>query len=162
MARMNRYALSILFATLLPVLCYADKANEKAVTAQSLESFEKEAASVRDGMQPGGTYQFIKDADKTRVEQRLDDMHRLLQEHGGVAGLSAQDKVTLLNEQGELNALLLQNDSNRLICERGAHTGSRIHVTTCQTYGEMMERQARDQHSRDTLQRQPQTQRDGQ
>lgn len=148
-------------ALALPALCLADKANEKPIAADSLASFEREATAVREGMQPGGTYQYIKDADKARVEKRLDDMHRLLQDHGGIEGLSKDDKVALLNEQEELNALLLQNDSNRLVCERGAHTGSRIHVTTCQTYGEIMQRQSRDQHSLDTLQRAPQTQRDG-
>lgn len=61
----------------------------------------------------------MKDDDRKRVEQRLDSMQALLQGHAD-APLSKDDKVALLNEQEEINATLLQNDSNRLICERGA------------------------------------------
>lgn len=161
--RVSMRILATAFAALalLPATCFADKANEKPLTAQTLASFEEQAATVRQGLQPGGTYAYMKDDDRKRVEQRLDSMQALLQGHAD-GPLSKDDKVALLNEQEEINATLLQNDSNRLICERGAHTGSRIHVTTCQTYGEMMERQKRDQDSMDSMQRQPQTQRDGQ
>lgn len=156
----NRIAV-LLLAAVLPAVSFADKAVEKALVGQNLASFEREAAVVRDGLLPGGVYGFMSDNDKARVDEKLDEMHKLLQDHGGSGGLSANDKVTLLNTQEELNALLLRNDNNRLVCERGAHTGSRIHVTTCQTYGEIMERQRRDRGTLSDIQRQPQTQRDG-
>lgn len=151
----------LLLAAVVPCVSFADKAVEKPVVGQNLEAFEREAAAVREGMVPGGVYGFMGDNDKIRVEKKLDEMHALLQDHAGAGGLSATDKVTLLNAQEELNALLLRNDSNRLICEHGTHTGSRIHVTTCQTYGEIMERQRRDRGTLSDIQRQPQTQRDG-
>jgi hypothetical protein len=143
---------------LLPNLCLADKANEHPLVAQTLASFEGEAATVRDGLQPGGTYSFMKDADRNRVEQRLGEMHKLLQDHATQGELSQQDKITLINAQEALNALLLQNDSNRLICENGTRTGSRIHVTTCKTFGEIMKRQQNDQQVLSDLQKQPQNQ----
>jgi hypothetical protein len=149
-------AVLALFAT-LPSLCCADKANEKAVTAQTLASFEQQAATVRDCMQSGGVYGYMKDPDKARVEQRLGDMRNLLERHPG-QDLSKDEKVALLNAQEDLNALLLQNDNNRLICDRSAHTGSRIHVTTCVIYGELMHRQQQDQQTLGDIQRQPQTQ----
>lgn len=133
-------------------------ANEKPVVAQTLADFDRQAAAVRDGMQAGGTYSYIREEDKQRVEQRLTEMRQLLERHAGDAQLPQQDKVALLNAQEELNALLLQNDNNRLECEHGARTGSRIHVTSCHTHGELIERQRRDQGALGDLQRQPQTQ----
>ena len=133
-------------------------ANEKPVVAQTLADFERQAAAVRDGMQAGGTYSYMREEDKQRVEQRLGEMQHLLEQHAAQAQLAQPDKVVLINAQEDLNALLLQNDNNRLECERGAHTGSRIHVTTCHTHGELMERQRRDQGALGDLQRQPQTQ----
>lgn len=160
MRRSRWYGLVIALAG-FPGLGHADKANERPVVAQTLEAFEREAGTVREGLQAGGTYGFMTDADRQHVEERLQAMHALLQAHAGQDTLSADDKVALLNAQEQLNALLLQNDSNRLVCERSAHTGSRIRVTTCQTYGEIMARQQRDRNTLGALQRQPQTQREG-
>lgn len=148
-------------AALLPCVCLADKAVEKPVVAQTLAEFEREAASVRQGLLPDGAYSFMSDDDKQRVEKGLDEMLKLLQDHAAETELSKQDKVVLMNAEEQLNALLLQNDNNRLICERGARTGSRIKVTTCQTHGELMERERRDRQSLGDLQRKPQSQREG-
>jgi hypothetical protein len=159
---MSRHLVLIALALLVPAACLADKAVEMPLVGQTLDAFEREAATVRAGLQPGGVYEFMKDADRQRVAKRLDDMRQLLQAHAGQVELSKDDRVALVNAQEEVNALLLHNDSNRLICERGAHTGSRIRVTTCQTYGEMMQREERDRRTLGDIQRQPQTQRDGQ
>ena len=153
---MFKYLVILAAAGLLPSLCFADAAVEKAVVAQTLEKFEQEAASVRAGMQPGGVYEFMKDDEKHRVQTQLEAMHKMLEEHA--AGLSPQDKVALLNTQEELNALLLQNDNNRLVCERGTRTGSRIHVTTCHTHGEIVLRERNDRQLLGDLQKQPQNQ----
>ena len=153
--------LALLALAAMPLYCGAASKSaptEKAVVAQTLADFETQSAAVREGMQPGGIYSYIKEDDKRRVEQRLDDMHQLLQRHADQPELSQPDRIVLLNTQEELNALLLQNDNNRLECENGARTGSRIHVTTCRTHGELMERQRRDQGAFGDLQRQPQTQ----
>ena len=145
----------------LPAFCAAatnGTANEKPIVAQTLADFERQAEAVRAGMQAGGVYSYIREEDQRRVEQRLTEMQHLLVQHAEQAQLPQQDKVALLNAQEDLNALLLQNDNNRLECERGARTGSRIHVTTCHTHGELMERQRRDQGALGDLQRQSQTQ----
>jgi hypothetical protein len=157
---LSRAALVILVLA-LPAAVFAEKAVERPVLAQTLGGFEQQAASVRQGMQPGGVYGFISDDDRRHVEQRLDEMHRLLQDHSAQAQLAQTDKVSLLNAQEEVNAILLKNDNNRLICEHGTQMGSRIHVTTCQTYGELMQRQQQDRQMLSNAQRQPQTQRDG-
>jgi hypothetical protein len=153
--------LTIVLLAILPVVCIAASkttANEKPVVAQTLADFDVQATAVHEGMQPGGVYSYINDGDKQRVEQHLQEMHALLQQHSAQSELSKPDRIALFNTQEQLNALLLQNDNNRLECESGAHTGSRIHVTTCKTHGELMERQRRDQSALGDLLRQPQTQ----
>ena len=159
---MIRYLALVAFALLPPAFCAADAPVEKAVVAQTLESYEKEAATVREGMQANGVYGYMKSTDKKRVEAGLERMRKLLQDHSTQAELSRDDKVALLNNQEEVNAILLQNNNNRLICERAAPTGSRIHVTTCHTHGELMAREQRDQQLLSDRQAQPQTRRQGQ
>src|SRR5258706_12078797 len=73
---------------LLTSACLADQAVEKALVAQTLDSFKQEAATVRQGMQPGGVYGYMKPAEKTRVETRLDEMQALLQNHAAQEQLS--------------------------------------------------------------------------
>lgn len=152
----HRLLVLLLAGAFAPSFAHADAALEKAVVGQTLERFEREAASVREGLRPEGVYGFMKDEDKRRVQTQLDQMHQLLADHP--EGLSSQDKVLLLNTQGELNALLLQNDNNRLVCENGTRTGSRIHVTTCRTHGEIVRREQHDRDALSDVQRQPQTQ----
>ncbi len=154
-------ALAVL-TVILPTLCCADQAVEKRLDAQSLDAFDQQATAVRRGMQPGGVYEYMKQADKTRVETGLEQMRKLLQGHATQADLSPSDKVVLLNTQEEVNAVLLHNDDNRLVCEIAAPPGSRIRVKTCHTHGELMARQERDQALLGDRQKQPQTQRNGQ
>jgi hypothetical protein len=152
---------SIVVLAILPALSLGDPAIEKRLVAQTLAAFDQEAAGVREGMRPGGVYVHMKAADKERVETGLGRMRKLLQDHAAQTELTQPEKIALLNAQEEVNAVLLHNDSNRLICEIGAPTGSRIRVKTCNTYGELMARQERDQHLLGNKQQEPQTQRAG-
>jgi hypothetical protein len=113
-------------------------------------------------MRPCGVYSYIKPADKARVDAGLERMQKLPQDHSGQPELSREDKVALLNAQEEVNSILLQNDNNRLICERAAPTGSRIKATTCHTHGELAAREKHDQDLLSDRQAQPQTRRHGQ
>ncbi len=158
---MSKLLALIALAMILPMLCVAEPAIEKRLVAQTLQAFDQEATSVREGMQPGGVYEHMKTSDKDRVGEGLERMHKLLQDRAAQGELSQLEKVALLNMQEEVNAVLLHNDSNRLICEIGAPTGSRIRVKTCNTYGQLMARQDRDQNLLNNKQQQPQTQRAG-
>jgi hypothetical protein len=112
---------------------------EKPLIGQTLDSFNQESAKIREQMQPGGIYGLMKANDKARVEMRLGDMQKLLQNHATEAGLGQNDKIALVNAQEEVNGLLRHNDMNRLVCERRAPVGTNIPVTTCRTFGEMEE-----------------------
>jgi hypothetical protein len=114
-----------------------DPVVEKPLVAQTLDSFVQESAKIREQMQPGGIYGLIKSGDKTRVETRLGDMQKLLQDHSSQGDLPQADKISLTNAQEEVNGILRHNDNNRLVCERRAPLGSNIPVTTCRTFGEM-------------------------
>ena len=118
---------------------------EKPLVARTYDSFQKDSARIHQQMQPGGQYEHTTEVDKQRVDARLGDMSKLLQAHSSQAEMSETDKVALLNAQEEINGILQHNDNNRLVCEHVAPVGSHRPVTTCQTYGEKMARQQRDQ-----------------
>ena len=118
---------------------------EKPLVARTFESFQKDSARIHQQMQPGGQYEHTSEVDKQRVDARLGDMSKLLQAHSSQSEMGETDKVALLNAQEEINGILLHNDNNRLVCEHVAPVGSHRPVTTCQTYGEKMAREQRDQ-----------------
>ncbi|MHB8448797.1 MAG: hypothetical protein ACYC7G_05170 [Rudaea sp.] len=129
-----------LFATLLPLaMVHADngKVVEHPVAADTAAAFGDQVAAIRQQMNPGGYYQYITPADRSKVNTDLDDMTALLQHSGSVAAMSPADKVKLFNLQEHANGVLTHNDSNRLICEHVEPIGSHIPVTTCRTYGEI-------------------------
>lgn len=148
--------LILLGALLLSGSVFAANApvTDKPLVGQSLESFNTEAAKIREEMKPGGAYSHIQPGDRGRVEARLAEMEKLLSSHAGQGDLRAEDKVHLVNAQEEVNGILHHNDNNRLVCEHVAPVGSHVPVTTCRTFGEIMEQHKADQ---DYLRRQSMT-----
>ena len=131
-------------AALFAVAAHASdsKVVEKPLLAQSLAEFNQTADQIRKEMEPGGTYEFIKPEDRRRVDNGLAQIGKLLQDHASATELSSRDKITLVNAQEDVNAVLKHNDSNRLICESRAPIGSHIPVNTCRRYGDIEERRA--------------------
>lgn len=124
---------------------------EAVLTAQTKVSFDKQADGIRAQIGPGGRYQFIKDEEKHTVEQRLGAIAAILDKHADGSKVSADEKVQIVNAQEEVNAILAQRDSKRLVCERRAPTGSHRPVNTCRTYGEIeQERRATQDLMRQT------------
>jgi hypothetical protein len=115
----------------------AQEAIEKPLVAQSLDGFHREAGSIRDGLKPGGRYEFVKAGDRDRVEARLNTMESVLQKNAEKNDLGTADKIALANAQEEVNSILKHNDSNRLVCESKAPIGSHLPVKTCRTFGEI-------------------------
>lgn len=123
-----------------------DNAIEKPLVAQTLDGFNREAAEIRASMQPGGRYEWLKPADKSRVEARMNSMHVLLEAHSGASDLDTRDKISLANAQEEVNGILRHNDANRLVCESRAPIGSHLPVTSCRTFGEMEQERRQAMH----------------
>ena len=128
-----------------PLFAANSQVVEKPLVAQSLDSFNAEAAKIREQMHPCGVYGHIAPKDKGRVEERLEQIQKLLSSHASDRDLRREDKVALLNAQEEVNGILRHNDNNRLVCEHVAPVGSHVPVTTCRTYGEILEQQRSDQ-----------------
>jgi hypothetical protein len=145
---MNRFVMFAAALALAPcaTIVSAAPAAPKPLVAQTLSSFEQDSAHIRKEMQPGGQYGHISSSERSRVEDRLSDMQKLLTAHANAADLQPSDKVALLNAQEEINGILNHNDNNRLVCEHVAPVGSHRPVTTCRTYAEIMAQRERTQH----------------
>ncbi|MGH8091782.1 MAG: hypothetical protein ACREO6_10055, partial [Rudaea sp.] len=135
---------------------HAAPAAVKPMVAQTLDSFNRDAARVRQQMQSGGQYGYISATDKSRVEARLADMQNLLTAHANASDMSQQDKISLFNAQEEINGILDHNDNNRLVCEHVAPVGSHRPITTCHTYAEIMRQRENTLHDLERRESTPQ------
>lgn len=143
---MNTHSLILASLLLLPTVAPAALAAATPMVGQTLNSFEQDSARIRKDMQPGGKYGYISNIERSRVEDRLADMQKLLAAHADAADMQPSDKVALLNAQEEINGILNHNDNNRLVCEHVAPVGSHRPITTCHTYAEIMQQRERNQH----------------
>jgi len=131
--------MSVLMLALF-VACMRAPAAERSgdvVKADTRESFEAVAANVRKEMDGQGRYAYVKPDERTKVEAALDEMQALFAENESTDRMDKTVKVKLFNAQEVVNSILTLRDRDRLICERGAQTGSRIVSTSCHTYGDL-------------------------
>lgn len=124
-----------LFASAL--LASAGESGPPIVKANTRAAFESAAADVRKEMESGGRYAFVKPDERDKVEAGLGDMYKLFEKDDSVEHMTGDDKIALFNAQESVNSILTSRDRDRLICERGTLTGSRIVSTSCHTYGEL-------------------------
>jgi hypothetical protein len=122
---------------------------EKVVVADTPARFAAVVEKVHHEMKVGGRYQFISATNGARVNTLLEQMASLLDANGSVAAMNDQDKIKLFNAQEQVNGILADNASDRLICRKVAPVGSHLPVTTCHTYGEL----ARNRSSNDKTRR---------
>ncbi|MBS0570984.1 MAG: hypothetical protein JSS28_10265 [Proteobacteria bacterium] len=136
---MNRLVPFALALALAPIAVHAtEPVNPQPLVAQTLMSFNKDAARIERDMEAGGKYGYISSSEKGRVITQLGEMRKLLTEHADASDMPPDAKIALANAQGEINAILSHNDNDRLICEHVAPVGSHRPVTTCHTYAELM------------------------
>jgi hypothetical protein len=112
---------------------------EQNFNADSKDKFDTVAANVREGMKPGGRYEYVKPAERATIEQKLSMMDSLFKQSPTVAGMSQETKIELYNDQEVVNSILTQRDSERVICKKEAPIGSHIPITTCSTYGQLQD-----------------------
>lgn len=105
---------------------------EKVLTASTSESFEKDAANLREAMRTG-RFSLMTEGEKAGVARDLDEIGTLLKAKGSTDRLSEVESVRLINAQERANAVLLQNDGDRLICEFRRPTGSNRKEKFCTT-----------------------------
>jgi len=128
-----------------------DNVIEKPLSALTLDAFNGEAAIVAAGMGAGGRYEFLKVADKKKIEGQIASMRAVLQAHAAQNDLDDRDKATLAKTQQEVNDVLKRNDSNRIICERRAPPGSHMPVQTCRTFAEIEQERRDAKHGLDDV-----------
>lgn len=116
---------------------------KQIVKADNAKDFAVVVSAVHQEMQTGGRYEFTPEAERGTIDSRLSDMSALFQKRGTVDAMTADEKVRLMNDQSQVNAILTKRDSERLICKREAPTGSHLTRSVCRTYGEI-ERAQRD------------------
>ncbi len=124
-------------ATLFAAHVAASEKTREAVKADTREAFASAAADVRKQMETDGRYAYVKPDEREKVEADLAEMGHLFDEHASVAEMDKPTRVKLFNAQESVNAILTLRDRDRLVCERGASTGSRIVGTSCRSYGDI-------------------------
>jgi hypothetical protein len=95
----------------------ADDSPVAKIIDVTLSDAQQQVAAVRGQLQPGGRYQFVLDRDRLRLDQMLTEIGELLARRASAAELTPGDKVALLHAEEVANAILTQNDSERLACE---------------------------------------------
>ena len=132
---------------------------EPAVNANSQESFETVSAWVRSQMSDGGRYSYVTASERTRVNERLDQMAGIFRKTPAVDQMSDDEKMKMFNYQEEVNGILAKRDNERLVCKNVKPIGSNIPTRQCVTAGEIEARRRGDMQYLQRTQNSPQNQR---
>jgi len=126
-------------AMLLSVVaqCAFAAADKAPIQATTPGDFAKIVANVRAEMTPTGRYAEVAGVERSRVNERLDEMTALFTKDGEVSQMNQADKVALFNAQEEVNGILLKRDGDRLVCKTEARSGTHFKNTTCKTAREI-------------------------
>jgi hypothetical protein len=112
--------------------------------------FPELIAMIRMEIEPGGRWETVPDRDRPLLETKLSEMERILEGHDSVAELADDEQLRLINAQEHANAILTQNDGQRLVCERIKPVGSHRPVKQCMT---VAQRRQENEDSRRYLER---------
>ncbi|MBD9479427.1 hypothetical protein [Pseudoxanthomonas sp. PXM02] len=100
--------------------------------------FEAQRQKILNDLAGGEKYVEINPHDANKVKEALSRMSgQLARGNGTVDGLSAEQRVTVLNDQELINAILTRaGEDSRLICKREKPVGTRRTITHCITVAE--------------------------
>lgn len=132
-----------------------EKAPPLQAKAVDKVTFEQQIESVRKGMESGGRYQFVKDDERSQVNQSLEEMTRLFSKRGSLDEFTQDEKIALFNAQERANGILTKRDGERLICEHKRMLGSNQKQTVCQTYADQKLTKRNSQDQMQKLQQSP-------
>ena len=124
-------AAAVLTIGLSGAACAHEPYGEKPLDANTAQTFQTSAASVRSEMRPGGRYAFVNPAERARIDAALSDIDKVYAERDGRMDQDA--KVRVFNDQELVNSIL-ERRANRTICSNEVATGSLVRVTKCATY----------------------------
>lgn len=116
---------------------------------ESAAQFEEQAVEIRQQID-AGQYPHVEDRDRAAVEADLNRVSRLLNKRDELSQLSHRDQVELMNAQERINAILIDNDADRVVCKLEAKVGTRMKTKNCLTVREWaMVQSAADRTARD-------------
>ncbi|WP_440222231.1 hypothetical protein ACQQ2N_14180 [Dokdonella sp. MW10] len=116
------------------------------VSVETPADFRAEADRIRASMGEGGRHAGIASREKGRVEALLITMQSLFDARGGGGAFNETDRIAAMNAQEEINAILLRNDGDRIVCEFVTQTGSHRRSKICMTAAQR-EQQRRENQS---------------
>lgn len=141
----------ILAVALSLLVAFSAQAAEKKweFAIDSAAEFEAQAVEIRNEMRDG-RYSHLTERDRAAVDSNLNRVTRLLNKRDELSQLSNRDQVELVNAQERINAVLTENDPDRIVCKLEAKVGTRMKTKNCLTVREWAvlnsaaERTARD------------------
>ena len=95
--------------------------------------FSQVVDTIEAEMAPGGLYAEVKPEEQEAVRKALGRMAKALEGHKAIAELTEEEKVQLINDQELVNALLLGNQKDQVVCYRREVPGTHIHQNVCET-----------------------------
>ena len=95
--------------------------------------FSQVVDTIEAEMTPGGLFGEVKPEDQDTVRKALARMSKMLEGHKAIAELTEEEKVQLINDQELVNALLLGNQKDQVVCYRREVPGTHIHQNVCET-----------------------------
>lgn len=136
-------------ASILPATsAYAEEVDvDDNVTAWEFSEFLPE---LRQRIRTDEAYRELSEQDRRRTFELLGRMETRLQAAGSVEAMHVEDRMALINDQEQLNAILLTaREDSRLVCRRERSVGTRLAANSCLTVAERRRIQDR---GRDTVQ----------
>jgi len=110
---------------------------EPPLTAANKAEFERVVRQIHVEMQSDGRFGELNGRERESVDGGLKEMSALFDKTPEVANMSDADKRTMFNTQEMVNATLLRNDGDRLICKKEMRSGTHFPTTTCRTAREV-------------------------
>ncbi|MFS8063573.1 MAG: hypothetical protein ACMG5Z_03195 [Luteimonas sp.] len=117
---------------------------QESVQPQSVSEILQFQHALRSKLDaPSGEYSRFDEGQVARMKQAQDNVFRMLSGVNSLEDLSENQKVEVSNSLDQVKAILLANESNRLICFREKKTGTNLLTKRCETYADR-EARARD------------------
>lgn len=98
--------------------------------------FTRMAATIRQGLQPGGRWALATPQEKDAINDKLGVMQGAFDQFGSVARMDQRTRLQLFNDQEAINAILSRREDQRIVCRQTTITGSLLPYTECMTQGQ--------------------------
>ncbi len=133
---MKMQSIAVVLLSVIAQCAFAAKTEPPLRAANKME-FETVTRQIRAEMQPEGRFGKLNEHEREGVDGGLKEMSGLFDRTPEVANMSDADKRAMFNIQEAVNATLLRNDGDRLICKREMRSGTHFPSTTCRTAREI-------------------------